>query len=152
MGYDITRLEKGDDGYFTVHWSPLFKADKYDIHGSVPAVGGVAELYFKDREGRIQLFRVVRSWFGGLRAVIRQGTDPEMEKDSGMQSIVEENKDRLYYRYSICENKDDMDDVLFFLYESLAPGRHQAEHSGRYERIYLTEVDAGEEKPGASHY
>lgn len=142
MAYDITRREKDDDGYFTLRWSPLKKADKYDIHRSVPAVGGIAELYFKEASGKIQLFRIVRSWFGGLRAVIRESTDHELEKDERLRKLLEEHKDRLYYRYVICENEKDMADIMFFLYESLAPGKHQVDHSGRYERIWLEEVDS----------
>lgn len=146
MGYTISRKEKGEDGYFTVVWSPLFKADKYDIHRKVPAMGGVAELYYRDGAGKLFLFRLARSWYGGLRAVLREGTDPELEKDERLRAIVRENKDRLYYRYSLCESSQDLDDVLFFLYESMSPGRHGAGHSGRFERIFLEEVDSGEEK------
>jgi hypothetical protein len=146
MSYAITRKEKGDDGYFTVSWSPLVRADKYEIHKKVPAMGGVAELYYRDAAGRLFLFRIARSWYGGLRAILREGTDPELERDERLRAITTEHKDRLYYRYSLCESSKDIDDVLFFLYESLSPGEHKAAHSGRYERIFLEEIDGGEEK------
>ena len=142
LGYVITSAEKDDDGYFTVRWSPLYKADKYEIHKIVPAVGGVAELYYRDEKGKLFLFRCARSWYGGLRAVIRESTDYELEKDEKLRAIVEKHKDRLYYRYSCCDIKDDLDDVLFFLYETYAPGKHKVEHSGRYNRIFMKEIDA----------
>jgi hypothetical protein len=142
VSYDIASAEKGDDGYFTVHWSPLYKADKYKIHMCVPSVGGVTELYYKDEMGRLMLFRCARSWFGGLRAVIRESTDFELEKDEKLRSILREHKDRIFYRYSCCDIKDDLDDVLFFLYETYAPGKHALPHSGRYQRIFVNEVDA----------
>jgi hypothetical protein len=148
MSYVITRREKDDDGYFTVSWSPLYKADKYSIHGSVPAVGGVAELYYKDAKGALVLFRIARSWFGGLRAILRESTDPELEKDERLRAIVAAHKDALYYRFTMTESSEDMDDVLFFLHESLAPGRHAIDHSGRYERIWLNEVDSPDRGDG----
>ena len=144
VSYVITRMEKEDDGYFTVAWSPLIKADKYDIHQSVPAVGGVAEIYYKDETGRLCLFRLARSWYGGIRAVLREGTDPDYERDERLRAILEAHKEKIYYRYSTSNSKEDLDDVLFFLYETLSPGRNPVEHSGRYERIYLKEVDAWE--------
>jgi hypothetical protein len=151
VSYTITRRERGDDGYFTVSWSPLYKADKYDIHLTVPAVGGVAELYYRDEAGRLTLFRLARSWFGGLRAIIREGTDPELEKDERLRALVELHKDSLFYRYSMSESKEDLDDVLFFLHECFSPGKHGAEHSGRYERIFLNEIDADEKEAYGRH-
>ena len=142
MGYDITGAEKDDDGYFTVSWSPLYKADKYEIHKCVPSVGGVAELYYRDERGNLKLFRCARSWFGGLRAVIRESTDHELEKDERLRAILERHKGRVYYRYSCSDIKDDLDDVLFFLYETYAPGKHAVAHSGRYNRIFMKEIDA----------
>jgi hypothetical protein len=135
-------MEKGEDGYFTVSWSPLIKADKYDIHSSVPAMGGVAELYYRDVDGRLRLFHMVRSWYGGLRAVIREAIDPELEKREGLRAILMENKGRIYYRYTMSEHLDDLNDVLFFLFETFDPGCGAVEHSGRYEHIHLIEVDS----------
>lgn len=146
MNYAIERREKDDDGYFTVHWSPLYKADKYEIHQNVPAVGGVAEMYYREENGRFVLFRLARSWYGGIRAVLRQDTDPDEEKDPLMRAILESHKDRIYYRYSTCDLLDDIDDVLFFLYECFSPDSNPVEHSGRYDKIYLNEVDPPQEE------
>ena len=56
MDYVITREEQDRVAYYTVRWSPFAKADKYEITRSVPAIGGIAEIYYRDREGKLNLF------------------------------------------------------------------------------------------------
>ncbi len=132
-----------DDGYFTVTWSPFAKADKYDIATRVPAVGGIAELYFMDREGKLNLFCLQRSWYGGLRAMLRERCDASLEKDPYRLSILVKWRNRIYYRYSCSESAADMADVMFFFMQTYSPGTRGTEHSGRYAHIFLKEIDSG---------
>ena len=143
MDYTILSDSKADEGFFTVRWCPFAKADKYDIAVGVPAIGGIAEVYYMDGRGKLNLFCLQRSWYGGLRAMLRERCDPELETDAFRLGILEKWKDRIYYRWSATESKPDMDDVMFFFVESYCPGSGAVSPSGRFSRIYVNEVDAG---------
>ena len=141
MDYVITREEQDRVAYYTVRWSPFAKADKYEITRSVPAIGGIAEIYYRDREGKLNLFCLQRSWYGGLRAVLRERCDASIEKDPWRLSILVKWRDRVYYRWTNSESFADMADVMYFLAESNRAGMG-GESSGRFDRIYLKEIDA----------
>lgn len=143
MDYVIRKEEHGEDGYFCLRWSPFARADKYEIVTRVPALGGVAELYYRDREGKLNLFCLQRSWYGGLRSMLRERTDPVLEKDPHRLGILETWKDRIYYRYTCTESVADMKDVMYFFMKTYAPDSDLVEHSGRYRRIFLKELDTG---------
>jgi hypothetical protein len=140
--YCINRDEDARGVYYTLRWSPFAKADKYEITRCVPAVGGIAEIYYKDREGKLNLFCLQRSWYGGLRAVLRERCDASIEKDPWRLSILVKWRERIYYRWTNCESFADMADVMFFLAEASCPGAGGAS-SGRYDRIFVKEIDAG---------
>jgi hypothetical protein len=141
VDYVITREEQDRVAYYTVRWSPFAKADKYEITRSVPAIGGIAEIYYRDREGKLNLFCLQRSWYGGLRAVLRERCDASIEKDPWRLSILVKWRDRVYYRWTNSESFADMADVMYFLAESSRAGMG-CESSGRFDRIYLKEIDA----------
>ena len=124
-------------------WSPFALADKYDIAKRVPAMGGIAEIYFKDERGKLNLFCLQRSWYGGLRSMLRERCDPELERDPRRLAILERWKDAIYYRYSLSDSHADIEDVMFFFMETYSPGQSTVESSGRYERIFVREIDAG---------
>ena len=142
MDYRITREDDARGVYYTLRWSPFAKADKYEITRSVPAIGGIAEVYYKDREGKLNLFCLQRSWYGGLRAVLRERCDASIEKDPWRLSILVKWRERIYYRWTNCESFADMADVMYFLAEAACPGAGSAS-SGRYDRIFVKEIDAG---------
>ena len=143
MDYSISSGSKDDEGYFTVRWCPFALADKYEIATRVPAVGGIAELYFMDEKGKLNLFCLQRSWYGGLRAMIRERCDPSLERDPFRLSILVKWRDRIYYRWTTSDSRGDMDDVMFFFVETYSPGSGAAQPSGRYARIFVKEIDAG---------
>lgn len=143
MDYTIRLLADEDEGYFTVRWSPFAKADKYEIATHVPAIGGIAEIYYMDEKGKLNLFCLQRSWYGGLRAMLRERCDPAIEQDPFRLSILVKWRERIYYRWTHSDSKADMDDVMFFFVDTYAPGSAGVEPSGRFEWIYVNEVDAG---------
>ncbi len=140
--YVITGSPQGRDVYYTVRWSPFAKADKYDIAMKVPAIGGIAEIYYRDEKDKLNLFCIQRSWYGGLRAMLRERCDPVVEKDPWRLSILVKWRDRIYYRWTNSESFSDMADVMFFFTESLIPGGGTAP-SKRFDRIFVNEIDAG---------
>ena len=126
--------------YFTVSWSRLRKCDKYEIVKSVPSEAGIFEMYYKDDKGKLCLFHVGKSWYGGLRNELRMRSDAEMEKDAARKAILEDRD--CWYRWSLLSNSDDMADILFFFAQTYLPGSTTVHSSGRYEHIYVNETDA----------
>ncbi len=135
----VSRLTKGQDVYYTVSWSRLKKADKYEIVKSVPSEAGIYELYYMDDKGKLCLFHVGKSWFGGLRNEIRLRTDSELEKDEAHRTILEERD--CWYRWSLVSASDDMADIIFF-FASTYQLAAKVRHSGRYRNIFVNEVSA----------
>jgi hypothetical protein len=126
--------------YFTVSWSRLRKCDKYEIIRSVPSEAGIFEMYYKDDKGKLCLFHVGKSWYGGLRNELRMRSDAEMEKDAARKAILEDRD--CWYRWSLLSSSDDMADILFFFAQTHLPGTRTVHHSGRYARIFVNEEDA----------
>ncbi len=133
----VKKQVDGATAYFTIQWSRLTKADKYTIIRSVPAEAGIFELYYMDAKKKLNLLRVSRVWYGGLRSRLRRLTDPAIEEDPIKRKILEELD--CYYRYSIIRSRDDMQDILYFFASRHKPGDDSVPHSGRYEEIYVQE-------------
>jgi hypothetical protein len=143
MRWEITKQVRERNAYFTVRWSPFTRAEKYAVRTGVPAMGGIVELYWMDSSGKLNQFCVARSWYGGVRSLLRERIDPDLEADPYRLAILKDHKDKIYFRYSLTESNADMEDILFFFQETLAPGLPTATHSGRYDKIFLNEIDAG---------
>ncbi|HET7839105.1 MAG TPA: hypothetical protein VFL04_05055 [Rectinemataceae bacterium] len=143
MEYGVARQVVKDEVFYTLRWSPFVKADKYDIVTRVPAIGGIAELYYMDEKGKLNLFCLQRSWYGGLRSMLRERCDPSLEKDPFRLSILVKWEGRIYHRWTNCESAADMSDIMFFFSETYAPGSGSVRSSGRYHRIFLNELDTG---------
>ncbi|UCF96536.1 MAG: hypothetical protein JSV89_15340 [Spirochaetaceae bacterium] len=134
----ITKLVEISDVYYTVFWSRLQKADRYEIITKVPSVAGIFELYFQDKHKQLNLFHIAKAWYGGLRTALRKATDPELEEDKTKKDILE-NYDT-YYRYTVIPSYADMSDILYFFAATYRPHTHQVVASGRYENIFVNEV------------
>jgi hypothetical protein len=132
-------IKKTDQGsvYFTIYWSRLTKADKYDIIKIVPSMPGIFELYYQDRKKKLNLFFLARAYYGGLRNTIRKRTDPELEDDPARRKILTAHD--CYYRYTILQSYKDMSDILYFFKQTYNPGDTSTEPSGRYKHIFLEE-------------
>lgn len=138
----IKKFEKGQDVYYTVHWSPLLEADKYLVNKHCPAMAGIVELYYMDKKKKLCTLRREHVWYGGVRGRLREAVDPDLEiKDKTLMNLLE--KATLYCRYSLSESIPDMSDILFFLPDPpIAPKSGVAQDSGRYKKIYVNEVNA----------
>jgi hypothetical protein len=136
----VHKRVEGDRVYFTISWSPLRKSDKYDIVKSVPSEAGLYELYSMDEKGKLNLFHVGKSWYGGLRNEIRQRTDPELEDDAEKRARLEDSD--CWYRWTLVSSSEDMADILWFFGTTYFPGRVGVKPSGRYAAVFVKEVDA----------
>ncbi len=124
--------------YFTVFWSHLVRARKYDIITKVPEQAGMLELYYMDEHKRLYPMYTQRVWYGGLRSRLRRITDPELVTDPVQRRTLESYP--CYYRYTLTESMGDMLDLLYFFSLSYLPERVPPDHSGRYEQIFVDEI------------
>jgi hypothetical protein len=138
MKYGITAAEKNVDAYYFVQWSPLSKADRYDIITKVPSLAGVFEIYWMDENNHLRLLVVGKTNYGGLRSEIRRITDPELCKnDEKTRRILDEKE--IWYRYAPTDSANVMADVIWFFMQNYFPEKTSFKHSGRYENIFLKE-------------
>jgi len=138
MEYGVISAEKKGDIYYTVNWSPLSKADKYEIINKVPSVAGFFEIYWMDENNHLRMMVVGKANYSGLRAEIRRITDPELCKNNDkMKKILDEKE--IWYRYCCSDSAKIIDDVTWFFMKTYFPERTDIENSGRYENIFLKE-------------
>ena len=127
-----------DEAFYTIFWSPLKKSNKYDIICSVPKQAGLLELYYMDEHHRLFPMYIQRVWYGGLRARLRRITDPELVVEKPHRDVLESYD--TYYRYTLTESLEDMNDLIYFFSLSYLPSREPPPDSGRYDRIFVEEV------------
>ncbi len=147
----ISKSVAKGNAYYTVRWSVLRQADKFDILNSVPSVSGIFELYFVDRNRTLNYIDVYRAWYGGLRNTLRELTDPLITKIPGLRDLAK--RKLLVYRYSLSNSNADMADIIYFFRDSrrgTATGETHPElagmksepmdPSGRYRYVYVNET------------
>lgn len=140
MDCGISAKEKNNDVHYFVKWSPLAKADRWEIHAKVPALAGIFELYWMDEKKRLRLFIVGRTHFGGLRSEIRELTDPELCNNNEKRKKILEEKE-IWYRFAPTDSSKVMADVIWHFNSTYFPDNTTEEHSGRYENIFMTESE-----------
>ena len=133
----ISGTIKNGEVYYTVVWSALKKADKYEISLKVPSVSGLYELYRMDKEKKLNLLAVTHAWYGGLRSQLRAAVDPDLNNDPVRKAEIEDAE--LYYRYAVSNSFPDILDVVWYLHSTYFPHDVRVEHSGRYPRMYMNE-------------
>ncbi|HAW86397.1 MAG: hypothetical protein A2087_06410 [Spirochaetes bacterium GWD1_61_31] len=138
----VEKLTNRQDAYFTIHWSPFTLAERMLVNRSVPSVGGLAELYYKNDHGQLCLYHLARCFYGGLRSTIRAAIDLETETDERRRVILAAYEDKIFYRYTCVESQADISDIVFFFMKTYMPKGPAYEHSGRYLRIFLKELNA----------
>jgi hypothetical protein len=138
MKYGITAVEKNGDAYYSVEWSPLSKADRYEIITKVPSLAGIYEIYWMDEENHLRLFFLGKTDYGGLRSEIRRLTDPELCKDNEKTRKILDEKE-IWYRYTLTDSANVMADVLWYFMRTYFPENTSFKNSGRFNNILLKE-------------
>jgi hypothetical protein len=139
-GANMRKEVRGGLAYYTVNWSPLRKAEKYDIQKTVPAMAGVYELYYRDSEAKMRLFHYGKAWLGGLRAIIRELTDPILLKQKP-ELLAVVSKHECSYRFFQCDSLPDMEDILNWIAVSYGREAKEFPPSGRYAQVRVKEID-----------
>ncbi|MDR2768364.1 MAG: hypothetical protein LBB82_08590 [Treponema sp.] len=135
--FGIKLKEKGKDAHYTIKWSPLSKADRWTINAKVPSVAGIYEVYWMDDHEHLRMLSVGQTHYGGLRSELRRLTDPELNGDAVARKTLED--EEIWFRYAPCNSAKMMADVIWFFQATYFPEKNDAEHSGRFEKIYMNE-------------
>ena len=125
------------DVYYTLTWTAITCADKYRITAAVPAIAGMYELYYMDKNKRLNLLAITHAWYGGLRSNLRQAVDPDYSPNLSLRVLPEDA--RLYYRYSCSNSFGDLLDAVWFLHTVYFHDDVRVRHSQRYRKIFLQE-------------
>ncbi|MBN2511281.1 MAG: hypothetical protein JXB03_13455 [Spirochaetales bacterium] len=125
------------DAQFTVHWSPILPGDRFTIRQKVPSMSGIYQLFYQDPYKKLVLIDMDIAWYGGLRANLRDFSDPDKERDPKIKEILESKK--LFCRYTLSESFRDLTDVLSLLAMEEFENWEEFETTGRYEHIFLIE-------------
>lgn len=134
----LTKRTRGAKAYFTITWSDVCSLDKHTVRTSVPGQAGIFEVYHKPTDGVPMLLGRGSAYYGGIRGKLRALIDSV--SPTGLHGRLLPTDGALYARYSLTESADDMMDVLFFFATQPVPFRdEEAEHSGRYDFVYVKE-------------
>ena len=137
--YGITYKERGKEVHYFVKWSPLAKAERWTINAKVPAVAGIYEVYWMDDHEHLRMLSVGRTHYGGLRSELRRLTDPELNEDREAKKTLEE--EEIWFRYAPCNSALIMADVIWFFMKTYFPEKPGVDHSGRYEKLFMSESE-----------
>ena len=135
----VEKLERNDSAYFAIHWSRLFPMDKHTVRGKIPSEPGIFEVYHYRGGPTADLVGRSRAYYGGLRNTLRGLIDPISPYPLNGELLPP--GEQHLARYAILESSDDMDDILFFFAGRDEMEDPDQEHSGRYEFIYVKEID-----------
>jgi hypothetical protein len=137
MDYGIIAQERGKDIHYAITWSPLSLAERWTINAKVPSVGGIYEIYWMDDHKHLRMLSVGDTHYGGLRSELRRLTDPELVQNPEVVKILEDRE--IWFRYAPTNSVAVMSDVVWFFRKTYFPENPGVDHSGRYQRIFITE-------------
>ena len=139
MNYGIKSIEKGEEVFYDIRWSPLALAERWTIHATVPAIAGVYEIYWMDDHNHLRMMAVGNTHYGGLRSEIRRLIDPDLTMDLKTREILEDRE--IWYRYAPSNSAKIMADVVWFFRKTYFPENPGVEHSGRFKKIFIKESE-----------
>jgi hypothetical protein len=140
----VEKLTRRDSAYFAIYWSRLVALDKDTVRRRVPSEPGIYEVYEYRGGPTAELVGRSRAYYGGLRNTLRGLIDPVSPYPLNGELLPEGRT--FLARYAITGSSDDMDDILYFFAGRDEMEDPEQEHSGRYEFIYVKEIEPETEK------
>ncbi len=135
----VVKRVRREIAYFNIIWSPLLPVARWDINGAVPSMAGIWELYYLENARVPRILKMGRAWYGGLRNEIRTESDPDLPQNAAHRRLLESGD--CYYRYTICEQGQDLTDVYSVLLSHRNVGQPPVTASGRYSDVRIQEPD-----------
>lgn len=131
---------RGQDVYYSLAWSQLYKYDRYSVIRIVPEMAGIVSICYV-HDNRIEYLMFYSCWRDGCRIGLKKLLDPLFSKFNWM--IKELDFDELYYKYTVVDTSiADMQDIMYWLlatYETKYNNPEGIEDSQRYKNIHLKE-------------
>lgn len=135
----ITKRVHRDIAYFSINWSPLEGISRRRINAAVPSMPGIWELYYLENSRIPRLLKMGAAWRGGLRHKLRFESDPEQPANSVHRGLLEGGD--CYYRYTICEIRDDLIDAYTVIASIRGWDIGEIEQTGRHLEIRIREPE-----------
>lgn len=134
----IKRVHR-DRAYFSITWAPLQAVSRQRINAAVPSMPGIWELYQLENSRVPHLLKMGAAWLGGVRHKLRSESDPGLPANRNVRDTLESGD--CYFRYSICENRDDLVDVYDVLLTIRGITDVEVTTSGRYRDVRIEEPE-----------
>ncbi|OHD11503.1 MAG: hypothetical protein A2Z96_05915 [Spirochaetes bacterium GWB1_48_6] len=132
----VRKMVKGKDVYYHLPWTPIKKADRYEVAKSVPALSGIFEIFYQNEKKNYILLTLEPAWYGGVQGKIRENIDYELQEDPVKRKILEDKP--LFFRFVLTDCWPDIQDIMFYLIRKYRGGDVPGlESSGRYRQVYL---------------
>jgi hypothetical protein len=128
-----------ETAYYAITWSPLEPVSRRRINAAVPSMPGIWELYYLKHARIPQILKLGAAWRGGVRHRLRFEADAEQIANRDIRDLLETGD--CYYRYTICEIRDDLIDVYSVLQSLRGTDGRPAEPSGRYGEVRIREPE-----------
>lgn len=135
----VVKQVRRDRAYFTISWSVMEGISRQRINASVPAMSGIWELYHLENSRVPRILKMGAAWLGGVRHTLRFEADPEEAANRPIRELLESGD--CYYRYTLCENRDDLADVFVVLSSLRNVGARDVVPTGRYVDVRIREPE-----------
>lgn len=135
----ISKRVHRDIGYFSLTWSALEPVSRRRINAAVPSLPGIWEVYYLENSRVPRLIKMGAAWRGGVRHKLRFETDPGQPANSDVRSYLESGDS--YYRYTICETRDDLVDAYVVVASIRGWDIGSVEATGRFLEVRVREPD-----------
>ncbi len=131
----------GNDVYYTLAWSPVYKYDKHRASRIIPEMPGIVCLMYREAS-RYNYILFYSCWRDGCRMGIKKLLDPFLTNIPSVTSSIEESE--LYFKYTVVEGPiPDFNDILYWLINTYQPLYNNTEtfkDSRRYRNIHVKEL------------
>lgn len=130
----------GDEVYYEITWSPLYRYDKYTAGRILPEMAGILSFQEKDLpDENILLF--YGCWRSGCRIGLKNLLDSMISPHPDLRDQID--TEELYFRYTVIDTTyRDLQDILFWLTRTYQPplnDHRNFKDSQRYRGISVQE-------------
>jgi len=130
----------GDEAYYKITWSPLYRYEKYSAGRILPEMAGILCLQERDCPGEGIIF-FYGCWRSGCRIGLKNLLDDMISPHPFLRDSIDTEK--LYFRYTVIDTcYQDLQDVLYWLTRTYQPPMNDHENfrdSQRYSGISVAE-------------
>lgn len=113
--YNITLEKRREDLCYTVRWSPFYRLNKYIIRSCLPGESGLFQVFVKEGHG-LSLIVVDMAFYGGIRGMMRELTDPLCPRDYPFRETMIHGES--YVRYSLNDHREHLSNICAYYHST----------------------------------